>query len=170
MLNNCKHDLMLSAFAVSFLVLIGYSRGYFHMKGGEAIDISTLGGKNTVVSSVNDADQVAGYSQTSTGDLNAFVWDRTRGFQVINPFPGGGQSLAYDINNKGQVVGAADSSEDVLRAFIYSNGTMQDLNRPIPPGSGWELTTAKAINDKGQIVGQGVINGERRSYLLNPRP
>ncbi len=149
---------------------IGYSRGFFYDEGADPIDIGTLGGHLTIVSSINDSDKVAGYSQTLNGDLRAFVWDRTNGMQTINPFPDGTQSLAYDINNRGQIVGASDSTVKRLRAFIYTDGRLQDLNSLIPPNSGWELVTARAINDKGQIVGEGVIDGERHAYLLNPKP
>jgi probable HAF family extracellular repeat protein len=149
---------------------IGYSRAFFHRDGDEPIDLGTLGGKNTVVSGINDADQVVGHSQTLSGELRAFVWDRIHGFLIINPFPGGAQSLAYDINNLGQVVGASESAVSRLRAFIYSGGRMRNLNSLIPADSGWELVTAKAINDRGQIVGEGVIRGERHAFLLTPAP
>src|SRR5262249_25265422 len=149
-------------------VHIGYSHGYFHGQEGSAIDIGTLGGKNTIVTGINDPGQVAGYSQTLSGDPRAFVWDRIHKFLVLHPFPGGTQSLAYDINNLGQIVGAADSRDRRLQAFLYSGGKMSNLNRLIPPGSGWELVTAKAINDRGQIVGEGIIKGERHAFFLSP--
>ncbi len=45
---------------------------------------------------------------------------------------------------------------------------MQDLNSLIPAGSGWALSVARDINDAGQIVGEGVINGQQRAFLLTP--
>jgi hypothetical protein len=36
--------------------------------------------------------------------------------------------------------------------------------------SGWELLDASAINDAGQITGQGLIGGEYHAYLLTPVP
>jgi hypothetical protein len=42
------------------------------------------------------------------------------------------------------------------------------LNSFIPADSGWWLTTAAAINDKGQIVGQGVFGGKVLAYRLDP--
>jgi probable HAF family extracellular repeat protein len=45
---------------------------------------------------------------------------------------------------------------------------MQDLNDLIPAGSGWELRSAAAINSSGQIVGEGLINGETRAFLATP--
>ena len=57
---------------------------------------------------------------------------------------------------------------DNAGAFVYSGGKMQDLNRLIPRGSGWTLGDARAINDKGQIVGDGQHDGKQRAFLLTP--
>lgn len=150
-------------------VHIGYSHGFFFQEGQAPIDIGTLGGKATIVTGVNDSGQVVGFSHTTLGQLRAFVWDRTHKFLTLQPFPGGTQSHAYDINNRGEIVGAADSSLNRLRAFLYAGGRMRDLNTLIPKESGWELVTAKAINDKGQIIGEGIYRGERRAFVLTPR-
>ena len=45
---------------------------------------------------------------------------------------------------------------------------MLDLNNLIAPSSGWILNTANGINDAGQIVGNGTINGYTRGFLLTP--
>jgi hypothetical protein len=43
-----------------------------------------------------------------------------------------------------------------------------DLKTLLPPGSGWSLLTASAINSHGQITGAGRIGGEVRAYRLSP--
>jgi probable HAF family extracellular repeat protein len=53
-------------------------------------------------------------------------------------------------------------------AFLWQNGRMIGLNNLIPTNSGWELEDAYNINNKGQIVGQGIHNGKYRSFLLTP--
>ena len=54
------------------------------------------------------------------------------------------------------------------RAFLYSSKTgMVDLNSLLPADSGWVLTTANAINNKGQIVGQGFSAKGTDALLLN---
>ncbi len=46
---------------------------------------------------------------------------------------------------------------------------MVDLNDLLPPGSGWLLTAANAINAAGQITGVGTSpKGELHAFLLNP--
>ena len=49
---------------------------------------------------------------------------------------------------------------------------MRDLNNLIPADSGWILGIARAINDLGQIVGVGYLEGEEgnRAFLLTPIP
>src|SRR5207244_13332282 len=82
---------------------------------------------------------------------------------------GGLYSEGDGINTWGMVVGSAEgTTPGVMHAFVYSAGLMQDLNRLVPPGSGWELQEARAINDHGQIAGVGTIGGQRHGYLLTP--
>ena len=52
------------------------------------------------------------------------------------------------INDHGQVVGMSKNASGDRRAFLYENGTMMDLGISSFDG-------AKAINNRGQIVGQG---------------
>ncbi len=82
------------------------------------------------------------------------------------------------LNDQGQVVGAvrcnlADASDQphafLYHAFLYHDGVMQDLNDLIDEHSGWTLIEARSINNHGQIVGDGEINGARRAFLLTPR-
>lgn len=83
---------------------------------------------------------------------------------------GGFRSTAYDIDSSGQVVGEAETTGGTLHAFRYADGVMTDLNNLLmqPADSGWELLTAKAINDRGEIVGQGRFHGELHAFLLSP--
>jgi probable HAF family extracellular repeat protein len=76
-------------------------------------------------------------------------------------------SEAFSINNLGQVVGSSNApSNGSPRAFIWYNGRMVDLNQLIPQNSGWVLTSANDINDFGQIVGIGFLNGQLSVFLL----
>lgn len=45
---------------------------------------------------------------------------------------------------------------------------MQNLNNLIPKDSGWQLVLPTAINNRGQITGQGTINGQSHAFLLTP--
>ena len=57
------------------------------------------------------------------------------------------------------------------RAWIWENGgPMVDLNTLVPPGSKLHLVESQFINDRGEIVGVGVLpNGNEHAFLLIPR-
>ncbi|MET0646542.1 MAG: DUF3466 family protein [Pyrinomonadaceae bacterium] len=80
-------------------------------------------------------------------------------------------SRAVGINNAGQVVGISSESfftRQDERAFLYEGGVMLDLNALIPAGSGWVLNEATDINEQGQVVGRGRLNGQERAFMLTP--
>ena len=233
----------------------GRTRGFVYDKGTHVI-LGTLGGRDSMAVDVNDAGQVAGWADKTTGgpshaiifkngsleDIGArssadstiasginssgevsglgssntssrgaflysngsFFFFETNGFandinnsaQVVGRFGGNDDgsaraflfsgavrqdlgtlstshrfSSALAINNVGEVVGVSSPSffsHDGERAFIYSSGSMQDLNTLIPADTGWILSLASGINDSGQIVGNGAINGVSHAFLLTP--
>lgn len=75
-------------------------------------------------------------------------------------------SSASAINEQGWVVGSSLTMNDGNHAFLYTDGSMLDLNSLLLPNSGWVLTDAQDINESGQIVGTGTINGQTHAYLL----
>ncbi len=74
---------------------------------------------------------------------------------------------ATSINNKQQIVGMVWNP--TAKAFLWDNGTGYYLNDLIPPNSGWFITQAHAINDRGEIVGSGIFNGQELGILLRPK-
>jgi len=79
------------------------------------------------------------------------------------------ESRAYDINNLGQVVGWSWTESWEHHAFLWTEKKgMIDLNDLLPVGSGWELTVAHDINNRGQILAVGILNGEEYAVLLDP--
>ncbi|MDQ3753702.1 MAG: HAF repeat-containing protein [Acidobacteriota bacterium] len=139
----------------------------FLLSGGAVIHLGNLGGRITVPVAINNVGQVVGHAQVPGGETHAFLYSSGR-MRDLGTLPGGIQSFAYGINSCGRVVGASNSAAARLRAFLYSDGKMQDLNRLIPAHSGWVLYEAREINDAGQIVGNGMVNGQQRAFLLTP--
>ena len=89
----------------------------------------------------------------------------------LGTLPGYAQSYALDINEAGTIVGTVNdfaTSRD-NRAVLFGGGQVIDLNTLIPGDSGWTLRFAHGINNRGQIVGDGMINGQFRAFLLTPR-
>ena len=136
-------------------------------QAGKVLEIGTFGGNVSIGEAINKAGQVVGYAELQGGDKRAFLFTHGR-LKNLGTLPGGTQSFAYGVDDHERVVGASDAKDSPLRAFIYSDGVMQDLNKLIPADSGWLLTEAKGINESGQIVGYGFLNGERRAFVLTP--
>ncbi|WP_339907214.1 hypothetical protein [Symmachiella dynata] len=84
--------------------------------------------------------------------------------------PGNSGNYVRGINNAGVAVGRTNNADaTIYYAFRYSiGGGMDNLNSEIDPNSGWDLTEARGINDSGQIVGVGWINGEERAFRYRP--
>jgi uncharacterized protein (TIGR03437 family) len=153
------------------------------------------GGNGSAATSVNDQDVSVGASFTSAlslGDdpltdvsfsnLRAVIWKNLVPTD-LNAIIGSRFSLAEGVNNSGAVVGLkGDISPgsfgpvDLLlytdspsyRAFLYDGVKAYDLNNQVNNIGNWILTTATAINDAGQIVGAGFINGKEHAFLLTP--
>ena len=133
----------------------------------------------SVANDINDSGQVVGSSGlTGVDDGRAFLYSSSTGIQDLGRLsPTDLFSFGVGINNLGQAVGFSGTNSNFfaadgngLRAFLYSDNTLYDLNDLIAPGSdaGLTLTAASAINNKGQIVGRGAVNGELRAFLLTP--
>ena len=122
---------------------------------------------------INERGQVVGRaSPLPRSASQAALWENGEIVQLGTL--GGVWSGAWDINDRGQVVGWAQTALldadhcPIGHGFLWENGQMFDLNDRLPPDSGWELLEARAINNRGQIVGHGLLNGEQRGFLLTP--
>lgn len=146
----------------------GNFRGFVTDAAGHLSTLATLGGSNSYGMAINDGRQVAGSASVSSGYLHAAEWNN--GSIVDLGTLGGGNSFAYGINNSAVVVGysyLADSPD--THAFVVRNGILYDLNALIPSAPGWTLLNAYDINDGGQIVGTGSLNGQLNAFRLNPQ-
>ncbi len=138
--------------------------------------VGTLGGLESHGQDLNAAGQVVGRSDTGRivegrWAFHAYVWQH--GVMTdLRPLPGGEFSGATAINAAGDVVGfsRAHFSDGPSRAVLWRDHLPIDLNSRILPGSGWVLSTTWDINDVGQIVGTGFLDGESATFLLTPGP
>jgi probable HAF family extracellular repeat protein len=82
---------------------------------------------------------------------------------------GGNLAMGRGINNYDWTVGWSDTPEQSgPHAFVHDGTQMVDLNTRLWNPAGWLLRQAYAINDAGQIVGEGYLNGAEHAYLLQP--
>jgi probable HAF family extracellular repeat protein len=82
--------------------------------------------------------------------------------------PGKTGGKAFGINDNGLVVGDENSTAFVQSVAGGTPGTGQLLNNLIPAGTGWNLQDAYAVDNSGDIVGSGTLNGVADDFLLQP--
>jgi len=141
---------------------------------GSMTDINSLTsgpGWNKLVSAaaINNLGHVVGTGETTGNDDHAFFWDGGAGAPVdLDPL-GTENSHAYGINDKGQIVGMVGT-----HAVLWQDDTIIDLHDLVLNaglGQWTSLTEAWDINNNGQIVGMGIIDGMPRSFLMTlPEP
>jgi probable HAF family extracellular repeat protein len=108
------------------------------------------------------------------GGIHAFRWTETGGIEDLGGPTGqwGVWGEATGINDEGLVVGWSKLSDVDFRALLWdADGRMSDLNDMLDDSSaGWTLASAQGINNLGQIVGYGLLDGQTRAFLLTPVP
>lgn len=141
----------------------GDSHAFLWEKG----TMKRLGGDVSSASDINNRGQVV-------GGRNAALWSNGT-LQYLGTLTDKNNykyySYANGINYRGQVVGNTYRDygfREPYHGFMWVNGTIRDLNSLISTNSGWELSEARDINNKGQIVGYGKLNGQTRAFLLTP--
>ena len=105
--------------------------------------------------------QIVGDSETNRGESfrHAFLWQENGMRDLGAEVDGAGSSYADGINDVNEVVGTANG-----RAFLARDGLSQELG--VLPGH--TSSDARAINNKGQVVGNSVTaDGISHGFLWN---
>jgi probable HAF family extracellular repeat protein len=133
---------------------------------------------------VNDVGQLVGTSATAEvfpedglRVHHAVIWQANGAgaFTVtdLGTPAGFAQSAALDVNDDGQVLGVATNYRHFPDEnsggtyFLWDSTGVHDINTLPRNQPGWTLRSANDINDNGQIVGEGLLNGEPRGFRLN---
>jgi probable HAF family extracellular repeat protein len=103
---------------------------------------------------------VVGKADTELNNIRPFLWDH--GTMIdLGTLAGGSWTEANAINHSRQVVGSSRSDEPIVwRGFLWQNDVMTDLGT-----LGGEGSSAKDINNLGQIVGKADTPTDSRAYL-----
>ena len=81
-------------------------------------DLGALGAGQSYAWAINNSGQITGYSDTSKGEMHAFLWNG--GTLTDLGTLGGKYSFAYAINNYGQMVGAGYTASREEHACLWS--------------------------------------------------
>ncbi len=145
----------------------GMFRAFVWTPDSGMVQLGAFGGKNSYATGVNNSGEVVGHASLPSGYEHAFL--AVGAIMTDLGTLGGGSSYAYGINDSGMVVGYSwVDGEGNPHAFVYSHGVMVDLNALIPQNSGWQLLEAFGINSTGEIVGEGLLNGQAHAFRLDP--
>lgn len=147
----------------------------FAYREGRMLDLGTLpGGANSYAYGINARGQITGVSGTGIErpgrpkPSHAFVHEDGKMKDLGSLIGPKGQSGGLALNAKGDIAGWSEAHQERSHAIRVRDGRMSDLNDLIDPASGWVLSEGVGINDKGQIVGNGVLRGRQRAFLLTP--
>lgn len=143
-------------------------------QGGKPRDLGVLPGfRESTARGINNSGQVVGWSSsTQSGPqrflfrYHAFVWQKGH-LRDLGTVPRLENSRAVALNDRGEIVGTSNSKRE-QHAILWRGGKAYDLNALIPPGTGWVLRDAIAINNRGWIIGNGKHKGIFKAFVLKP--
>jgi probable HAF family extracellular repeat protein len=124
---------------------------------------------------INNRGVILGSFRSEEGRAHVGLWQNDR-LSELPTLPGYTAARALDLNDRNEVVGYSrkiqvgvySGDPEVDRACLWRDGRVYDLQDLLPVNSGWNYVTAKAINNRGQIVGSGSLHGRSRALLLTP--
>lgn len=146
----------------------GFASGFtVNADGSGLTKLETLGGLLSLAKDINNSGQLTGASQSSTG-IHAYITDANgENINDLGTF-GGKTSSSNAINNLGEVIGLAETIAGDMNAFLYSHGGITNLSLlSTVVDQGWTDLHVSAINNFGQIVGYGEINGHWEAFMLS---
>lgn len=137
------------------------------------------GDQTAVAEGVNNLGAACGFSWFGTYRTNAVVWsaDASHTPTALPLLPGTTHGWARAINNLGQVIGYggdASGAGGTLQTtgatpVIWLNGQIYTLQSVLDAsGAGWSNVEGVAINNAGQIAGNGIHNGVPSGFIMTP--
>jgi hypothetical protein len=138
------------------------------------MNILTIGSQTTSITplKIDDSGKITGhFKSVDDGETRGFILDLAPGsLKVLEPVSSDySDAFVNGANKDGQAAGYSFSIGLGSRATLWDkDGNPQDLNSRIPDYPGWELGAVYAINDTGQILGTGKLNGAAAVFLLTP--
>ena len=139
-------------------------------------DLGTLGGRNSVMLGCNPYTVAVGWSTTADGRTLGYQWNPWVGQVVHHPLPGFDSAMLLDVNTREDldlavdIVGVSTRGQESRATHWTWDAKPTDLNTVMINGAGWVLQRAVKVNERGQIIGTGTLNGQPRGFFLTPVP
>ncbi|RRS03773.1 DUF3466 family protein [Aquabacterium soli] len=155
----------------------GGRRAFLWTEAGGMQDLGDLAGgaNSSTAKAINGTGQVIGTSQTAEGS-RAFLWTQAEGMVDLGLLSGHVESFATGLNESGATVGYSRTANWYTSPFLWTREEgMIDLNSLLLTAdplvsAGLTLTYASGINDAGQILVSGQLNGRSVTAVLTPVP
>ncbi len=128
---------------------------------GKAIDLGTLGGRDSQAFGINAGGQIVGGSLRADKNRHAFLYAAGK-MTDLGTLPGGNFSLAYAISDAGTVVGISETTQSAVHACLWKHGKIIDLGT-LPGGS---LSLGFALNSRDAAAGSSVTHNEYHATLF----
>ena len=162
----------LGAIAVDSWLYAGQSHSYLYNNGQFTPLLTDVPSVSYCFSrDINDAGMVVGAATLSNGAQVGYLWQN--GVTTLLPTPPGkDRPVPLSVNSSGVIAGSAWDTVHYpgSRACVWNEGQVTFLDDLLAPDSGWALVDATDINEVGQIVGNGQLNGVAHGFLLTPIP
>ena len=130
------------------------------------VKLPSLGGRESAALAINNLRTVVGQADTQDNQQHACKWVNHKPVDLYTL--GGTRSEASSINNFDVAVGWSIGRQGVSRAVMWDRAGIWDLNQKLVNPGRWTLRDAIGINDKGQIVGTGMLGNLDRAFIMTP--
>jgi hypothetical protein len=139
------------------MVVYAEGKGAFKYENGHLSLLDGLADAHAI----NNAGQILGATSTGQSAIR-----NTDGSLRLLDF-----RASERLNELGWTVGSA-AVGDSQHGFLYRGGRSYDLNSLLSAEDAgrWVLTLGVDVNDKGQIIGNGLFNGKAMPFLAAPVP
>jgi uncharacterized membrane protein len=128
------------------------------------------GFNNGVAYASSGTGMVAGSCITDSWAGRPVLWDAAGRLRMLPVFASNLHGAARGLNADGWVVGFHSTTSLQARYIgtLWFQGVPYELERLIEPGVDVEISSASAVNDAGQILCDGLLNGRPRAMRLDP--
>jgi probable HAF family extracellular repeat protein len=145
----------------------------YHWKVGQGMkDLGVLGGTFSQATWINEAGEIVGGSTTMNDEAFHAVRWRNGIIEDLGTAAGNSCSFTAQLNVRGELAGQSFNCDGTgeAHAIIWEpTGSAIDLNLFLPPDSNLNLVETHFINDRGEIVVNGLLpNGDEHIVVFVP--